>query len=91
MTTTKRTNHRSSKDFNRGIVAALNKRGIYFHGSTCLPSASGDYANGETGYQLDDNGTHRVRTYAEVRALAEECTTCGAVHADVDCFGEAVS
>jgi hypothetical protein len=63
------TNHRSSKDFNRALVARLNARGIYFHGSTWLPSATGDYANGERGYQLDDNGTHRVRTYAEVIAM----------------------
>jgi len=67
-----RTNHRSSKDFSRALVATLNARGIYFHGSTWLPSATGDYANGERGYQLNDNGTHRIRSHAEVRAMRGE-------------------
>lgn len=68
-TDSSKTNHRSSKDFNRALVATLNARGIYFHGSTWLPSATGDYANGERGYQLDDNGTHRVRAYAEILTM----------------------
>ena len=65
-----KTNHRAAKDFNRSLVAALNKRGIYFHGSTWVPGADGSFANGERAYQLDDNGTHRVRSYTEVRAMA---------------------
>ena len=65
-TDSSQTNRRSSKDFNRPLVAMLNARGIYFYGSMWLPRATDDYANGERGYQLDDNGTHRVRTYAEV-------------------------
>lgn len=64
------TNHRSSKDFNRKIIATLNARGIFFHGSTWLPGPDGSFANGETGYQLDDNGTHRVRTYRQVSEMA---------------------
>lgn len=78
MKTTGKTNHLAAKDFDRSIVATLNARGIYFHGSTWLPSSTGDYANGERGYQLDDNGTHRVRTYAEVRAMASSC--CPSAH-----------
>ena len=66
-----KTNHRASKDFHRSLVAALNKRGIYFHGATYVPGDDGSFANGERAYQLDDNGTHRVRTYAEVREMAE--------------------
>lgn len=62
-------NHCSAKDFPRSLVAALNARGIYFHGTTYVPSADGSYLDGERTYQLNDNGTHRVRTYAEVRAL----------------------
>jgi hypothetical protein len=56
--------------FNAKILRALAKRGIYLNGSTWLPDASGNFANGETGYELDDNGTCRIRTYREVRAIA---------------------
>lgn len=65
-----KTNHRASKDFNRTLVASLNKRGVFFIGSALVPGADGSFANGERAYCLDDNGTHRVRSYAEVKALA---------------------
>lgn len=32
-----------------------------------------------------------LATYERMLAALEECSTCGAVHDDVDCFGEAVS
>ena len=56
--------------FNRSTVKALNARGIRVLGATWVPGADGTYANGETAYNLDDNGTGRVRSFLEVLALA---------------------
>jgi hypothetical protein len=67
-----KTNHRTSKDFNRKLVAALNKRGVFFVGSTWVPGADGSCANGETAYELDDNGMSCLRTYAQVKEMAKE-------------------
>lgn len=64
-----KTNHRAAKDFNRKLVNELNKRGVFFVGSTWVPGTDGTFANGERAYNLDDNGTHRVRSYAEVKAM----------------------
>jgi hypothetical protein len=36
-----------------------------------MPNAeTGSYANGETGYMLDDNGTGRMRNYLQVLEIA---------------------
>ena len=61
-----------AKDFSRSIVRTLAKSGITIIGATTVLGKSGTYLDGERAYQLDDNGTHRVRTYAEVRALGGE-------------------
>lgn len=68
----RRKNHLSAKDFDRSLVSALNKRGIYFYDSTWLPGQGGSFANGERGYILDDNGTSRIRSYAQVREMAND-------------------
>lgn len=61
----------ASKDFSRTQRAALTKRGIDITTSTWLPAAAGgDFTRGERGYMLDDNGTGRIRTYAQVVAIA---------------------
>lgn len=59
-------------DFSATERKALLRKGIAIIGVTYLPAASGPlpYANGERGYCLNDNGTHRVRTYRDVCALA---------------------
>ncbi len=60
-----------TKDFALAVRRALARKGISIIGTTVIPG-TGDlpYANGERGYCLDDNGTHRVRSYREVVALA---------------------
>jgi hypothetical protein len=60
----------ASKDFGKEVLAALRKRGIKIQGSTWLPGPGGDFANGERGYLLDDNGTGRVRDYRGVLVIA---------------------
>lgn len=60
----------AAKDFSKQIRTALTRKGIAIVGSTWLPGPGGDFTNGERGYTLDDNGTQRIRTYLEVKALA---------------------
>lgn len=56
--------------FSTSTRKALAKRGVRIVGITALPDATGSYLNSSTGYQLDDNGCQRIRTYLEVRAIA---------------------
>lgn len=62
----------AARDFGRKAVRALARKGIRFVGMTAIP---GDgpmpWANASRGYCLDDNGTGRVRSYSDVRALIE--------------------
>ena len=62
----------AQKDFSRTTLAGLRRRGIQIVGSTWLPDEKGDFARGQRGYLLDDNGTGRVRTFLEVMALSVE-------------------
>jgi hypothetical protein len=58
--------------FGKRVVTKLAKRGVKVIGLTVIPDNASDlpYANGETGYNIDDNGTGRVLTLLEVHALA---------------------
>lgn len=60
-----------ARDFSATTRRALLKRGIAVIGICAIPdmSSSMPYANATRGYNLDDNGTHRIRTHAEVRAM----------------------
>jgi len=61
----------ATRHFGRKAVAALAKRGVTFRGLQGLPGPSGGFLDGATGYVVNDNGTGRVWTYAEVvRAAA---------------------
>jgi hypothetical protein len=58
------------RDFGLRTVASLEARGIRFVGIQAIPGAGAlPFANAERGYVLDDNGTGRVLSYLEVRAL----------------------
>lgn len=65
-----------TRHFNRATLRILTKMGITIIGATWAPDHNGNYANGQTVYNLDDNGTHRVRTFLHVLAIAE-----GTLHA----------
>jgi hypothetical protein len=60
-------------DFNRKTLKALAVKGISIIGLTVIPDFNKPlpYACGERGYQVNDNGTGRVWTFAEVRSAAE--------------------
>jgi hypothetical protein len=62
-----------SKDFPKPVIAALARQGIRIIGACAIPDSKAEmpWANASRGYQLDDNGTHRIRSYAEVKALAD--------------------
>jgi hypothetical protein len=55
-----------SKDFSKQVVKTLAAFGIKIVGATFLPDATGNFANGETGYNVNDNGTGKVWTYMQV-------------------------
>ncbi len=58
-------------DFSTATVRSLRKIGVRVVGLTTIPdySSATPYASGDTGYVLDDNGTQRVRSFAQVLAL----------------------
>lgn len=59
-------------DFSKKTLSALARKGIRLVGLTVIPDMSSDmpFANGSRGYQLDDNGCHRIRTFKEVLEMA---------------------
>ena len=52
--------------FGRRAVRALARKGIAVIGLQHIPGPHG----GDTGYCLNDNGTHRVTSYMDVRKMA---------------------
>lgn len=58
-------------DFSAKIRRSLLKQGIRIIGITALP-VDGSFLNSRRGYQLDDNGTGRIRTYFQVEAMSGE-------------------
>lgn len=63
-------NNPAKRHFNSKTLKALTTKGIAIISSTWLPGLDGSFANGCTGYILDDNGTQRIRTYTQVQELA---------------------
>jgi hypothetical protein len=61
-------------ELSKATVRALAKKGVAVVGRQALPDASSSmpYANASRGYVLSDNGVCRVRSHAEVLAMAEE-------------------
>lgn len=60
-----------SKDFSAPTRTMLRKKGIAIIGATWLPGENGSYANGETGYILNNNGQQQIRTYLGVIDMAK--------------------
>lgn len=60
-------------DFSRTTVRALARKGIRLVGLQALPDMSSamPYANATRGYIMDDNGTGRVWTFAQVLEAAK--------------------
>lgn len=59
------------KDFSRKTINALAKKGITIYSITLIPSNGPmPYANGDTGYKVNDNGCGRIWTYSQVMEAA---------------------
>jgi hypothetical protein len=59
------------KAFSAKTRNTLARKGIRVIGSTAVGADASDRYYSATAYVLDDNGTHRVRTFRDVLALAE--------------------
>jgi len=55
-------------DFSKKTIIALAKKGITIVGLCVIPDMSSamPFANGERGYKINDNGTGRVWSFAQV-------------------------
>lgn len=61
-----------SRDFNAKTLRNIAKRGIRIVGVQMIPGAGEmPWANAERGYVVDDNGTSRVWTFAQVLGAAK--------------------
>lgn len=60
------------RDFSATENKRLARKGIAIVGLQALPDMTSamPYANAQTGYVLNDNGTSKVRSYLAVKALA---------------------
>lgn len=58
----------ADRHFGRKAVKMLANRGVRIIGTTVIPDMTKPlpFASGETGYSVDDNGTGRILTNAEV-------------------------
>lgn len=61
----------AAKNFSKNTLAKLAKLGIAVTGSMAVAGFEGDWAFTGVAFTLDDNGTGRVRSHAEVLAIAE--------------------
>lgn len=59
-------------DFSKTVRSALARKGVSIIGTCVIPNTDSDlpFATGSRGYKLNDNGTHRIRSYSEVLELA---------------------
>ena len=58
--------------FSKRTIVRLAKKGITVLGLTSIPGEGAmPWANSSTGYNIDDNGTHRVLAFNEVLALTK--------------------
>jgi hypothetical protein len=59
-------------DFSKTTLRKLTRKGISILGKTLIPAAAGElrFANGETGYAVNDNGTGKVKTFSQVLEMA---------------------
>lgn len=58
-------------DFSASTRRALARKGIAVVGSQAAPAFDGDKVFSGRVYRLDHNGTHKLRTHAEVMELAQ--------------------
>lgn len=58
------------RHFGRKAIATLARKGVRIIGTTTIPgNGPMPFANGETGYSVDDNGTGRILSFFQVREI----------------------
>ncbi len=60
----------ATRNFSKQTIKSLSAKGIRVIGSQASPAFDGDVYFSGVSFNLDDNGTHIVRTHTEVLALA---------------------
>lgn len=60
-------------DFSKATIKKLSKKGITILHTVLIPdtTSSMPYANGQTGYQIDNNGQGQIKTFLEVLELTK--------------------
>lgn len=61
------------RDFSAATRRALAAKGVTVLHSVAIPDISSDlpWANADRGYAVNDNGCHRIWTFAQVRQAAQ--------------------
>ena len=79
-------NNTITRDFSAKTRRALAKKGIEIINTTAIPGEGPmPWANATRGYELNDNGTHRLCTHSQVMAMAtERCEAELAIQAAFD-------
>ena len=59
-------------DFSKKTLSSLARKGITLIGLTVIPNMSSalPFANGDRGYQINDNGCGRIWTFSQVLEAA---------------------
>ncbi len=57
--------------FSAATRRALARKGVSVYGLQALPDTSGSFLNSSTGYLVNDNGTGRVWTFAQIMGAAQ--------------------
>lgn len=52
--------------FNKKTIRTLSRRGVEILSATYIPGPDGSYLNGETAFNVVDNGVGRVLTFSQV-------------------------
>ncbi len=58
-----------TRRFGKRVINRLAKKGIKVVNCTTIPDENGSFLNGRSAYVVDDNGTGRVWTDAEIMAV----------------------
>lgn len=61
------------RDFSAKTLRNLARKGIILTGLTTIPDMSSDmpFANGSRAYVVNDNGCHRILTFAQMQEAAQ--------------------
>lgn len=56
----------AARHFSQKTIRTLSRRGVEILSATYIPGPDGSYLNGETAFNVVDNGVGRVLTFSQV-------------------------